>query len=65
MDDRQKRIADSIVRFSEKHTDRFFEKCLKHRRYTTAMVFFSLFLVSLGLFTQRLGEVFLFAAGGE
>ena len=48
---RQKRIADSIVWFAE-HTYRpFLEWCLR-RRYTTAMVFFSLFLISLGLFTS-------------
>lgn len=48
---RQQKIADSIVRFAE-HTYRpFLEKCLA-RRYTTTMVFFSLFLVSLGLFTS-------------
>lgn len=48
---RQQYIADSIVRFAE-HTYRpFLEKCLAHR-YTTTMVFFSLFLVSLGLFTS-------------
>ncbi|MEL0006954.1 MAG: efflux RND transporter permease subunit, partial [Luminiphilus sp.] len=48
---RQQYIADSIVRFAE-HTYRpFLEKCLAHR-YTTTMVFFSLFLISLGLFTS-------------
>ena len=48
---RQKRIADSIVWFSE-HTYRpFLEWCLQ-RRYTTTMVFFALFLISLGLFTS-------------
>ena len=48
---RQQSIADSIVRFAE-HTYRpFLEKCLAHR-YTTTMVFFSLFLISLGLFTS-------------
>lgn len=48
---RQKRIADSIVRFSENTYRPFLEWCLA-RRYTTVMVFFSLFLVSLGLFNS-------------
>ena len=48
---RQRRIADSIVRFAENTYRPFLEKCLD-RRYTTTMVFFSLFLVSLGLFTS-------------
>jgi len=48
---RQQRIADSIVRFAEQTYRPFLEKCLAHR-YTTTMVFFSLFLVSLGLFTS-------------
>ncbi|MAC35897.1 MAG: RND transporter [Halieaceae bacterium] len=48
---RQQAIADSIVRFAEQTYRPFLEKCLA-RRYTTAMVFFSLFLVSLGLFTS-------------
>ena len=48
---RQKRIADSIVRFAERSYRPFLEWCLQ-RRYTTMMVFFSLFLISLGLFTS-------------
>ncbi|MGI9314429.1 MAG: efflux RND transporter permease subunit, partial [Luminiphilus sp.] len=48
---RQKRIADSIVQFSENTYRPFLEWCLA-RRYTTVMVFFSLFLVSLGLFNS-------------
>ena len=48
---RQKRIADSIVRFAERSYRPFLEWCLQ-RRYTTTMVFFSLFLISLGLFTS-------------
>ena len=48
---RQKMIADSIVHFAENHYRPFLERCLKYR-YTTAMVFFSLFMVSLGLFTS-------------
>ena len=48
---RQKHIADSIVRFSENTYRPFLEWCLA-RRYTTVMVFFSLFLVSLGLFNS-------------
>jgi len=48
---RQQYIADSIVRFAEQIYRPFLEKCLAHR-YTTTMVFFSLFLVSLGLFTS-------------
>lgn len=48
---RQKRIADSIVWFAEQSYRPFLEWCLQ-RRYTTAMVFFSLFLISLGLFTS-------------
>ena len=48
---RQQRVADSIVRFAEQTYRPFLERCLA-RRYTTAMVFFSLFLVSLGLYTS-------------
>lgn len=48
---RQQRIADSIVHFAETRYRPFLEFCLKHR-YTTTMVFFSLFLVSLGLYTS-------------
>ncbi|MBT5889499.1 MAG: efflux RND transporter permease subunit, partial [Halieaceae bacterium] len=48
---RQKRIADSIVRFAERSYRPFLEWCLQ-RRYTTTMVFFSLFVISLGLFTS-------------
>ena len=48
---RQKMIADSIVHFAENRYRPFLERCLKYR-YTTAMVFFSLFMVSLGLFTS-------------
>ena len=48
---RQQRIANKIVQFAE-HTYRpFLERCLGWR-YTTTMVFFSLFLISLGLFTS-------------
>ena len=48
---RQQRIANKIVQFAE-HTYRpFLERCLDWR-YTTTMVFFSLFLISLGLFTS-------------
>ncbi len=46
---RQERIANSIGYFAE-HTYRpFLEQCLE-RRYMTTSVFFSLFLISLGLF---------------
>ena len=48
---RQQRIANAIVRFAEQTYRPFLERCLAWR-YTTAMVFFSLFLVSLGLFTS-------------
>ncbi|GIS02224.1 MAG: hypothetical protein CM15mP103_07750 [Gammaproteobacteria bacterium] len=48
---RQQRVANSIVRFAEQIYRPFLERCLA-RRYTTTMVFFSLFLVSLGLFTS-------------
>jgi len=48
---RQQAIADSIVRFAEQTYRPFLEKCLA-RRYSTTMVFFSLFLISLGLFTS-------------
>ena len=48
---RQKRIADSIVQFAERSYRPFLEWCLQ-RRYTTTMVFFSLFVISLGLFTS-------------
>ena len=44
-------VANSIVRFAEQTYRPWLEKCLS-RRYTTTMVFFSLFLVSLGLFTS-------------
>ncbi len=48
---RQQRIADGIVHFAVTVYRPFLETCLA-RRYTTAAVFFSLFLVSLGLFTS-------------
>ena len=48
---RQQRVANSIVLFAEQIYRPFLERCLA-RRYTTTMVFFSLFLVSLGLFTS-------------
>jgi multidrug efflux pump subunit AcrB len=47
----QQRVADSIIDFAETRYRPFLEYCLKHR-YTTTMVFFSLFLVSLGLYTS-------------
>ncbi|MBT6039760.1 MAG: efflux RND transporter permease subunit, partial [Halieaceae bacterium] len=47
----QQRVADSIIYFAETRYRPFLEYCLKHR-YTTTMVFFSLFLVSLGLYTS-------------
>ena len=48
---RQKKIADGIVLFAENRYRPFLERCLRYR-YTTAMVFFSLFMVSLGLYTS-------------
>ena len=48
---RQERIANAIIYFAE-HTYRpFLERCLE-RRYVTTSVFFSLFLISLGLFNS-------------
>ena len=48
---RQQYIADSIVRFADRTYRPILEVCVRHR-YTTTMVFFSLFLISLGLFTS-------------
>ena len=48
---RQQAIADSIVRFADQTYRPILEACVRHR-YTTTMVFFSLFLISLGLFTS-------------
>ena len=48
---RQERIAGAIVRFAEQTYRPFLERCLAWR-YTTTMVFFSLFLISLGLFNS-------------
>ncbi|MCH1611210.1 MAG: efflux RND transporter permease subunit, partial [Luminiphilus sp.] len=48
---RQERVANAIVRFAQQTYRPFLERCLQ-RRYTTTMVFFSLFLVSLGLFNS-------------
>ena len=48
---RQERVANSIVRFAEQTYRPFLERCLQWR-YTTTMVFFSLFLVALGLFNS-------------
>ena len=48
---RQERIANAIIYFAE-HTYRpFLGRCLE-RRYVTTSVFFSLFLISLGLFNS-------------
>ena len=47
----QERVANSIVRFAEQTYRPFLERCLQWR-YTTTMVFFSLFLVALGLFNS-------------
>jgi len=46
---KQQKIAHSIVIFSERYYQPFLKKCVKHR-YTTAMVFVSAFIVSIGLF---------------
>ena len=48
---RQERVANAIVRFAEQTYRPFLERCLQWR-YTTTMVFFSLFLVALGLFNS-------------
>jgi len=48
---RQQRVADWIIHFADTRYRPFLDYCLKHR-YTTTMVFFSLFLVSLGLYTS-------------
>ena len=48
---RQERVANSIVRFAEQTYRPFLKRCLQWR-YTTTMVFFSLFLVALGLFNS-------------
>ncbi len=48
---RQERVANAIVRFAQQTYRPFLERCLQWR-YTTTMVFFSLFLVALGLFNS-------------
>jgi len=48
---RQERIANAIIHFAEHTYQPFLERCLE-RRYVTTAVFFSLFIISLGLFNS-------------